>query len=56
MTKSFQIAAKEIKKEIIIRLIILAACIWVHSWRWGKVIACCDSIAVVAVLNCQKNC
>ena len=48
--------SKKLKKEIIIKLIILAACIWVYSWSRGKVIACYDSVAVVAVLNCKKNC
>ena len=35
--------------------IIVAAYIWDHSWSRGKVIACCDNAAVVAVLNSRYS-
>ena len=45
MMQSLQITAKEINP------IIVAACIWGHTWSRDKVITCCDNAAVVAVLN-----
>ena len=29
----------------------VVVCIWDHSWSRGEVIACCDNVAVVTVLN-----
>ena len=51
MTQSLQITVKEMIP------IIVATCIWGHSWSWSRsrVIARCDNAAVVAVLNSRYS-
>lgn len=61
-TKWFQLAWNEGSEDLHISAkelipIIVAAVIWGHTWKGEKVIARCDNMAVVAVLNsrCSKD-